>query len=114
MKFGGKSDTGIGDELEGREWEIDLIQTYFMHVWVLNKISLKGGLTEECSALNGTSKSHCLLPSLRDQHGRGVGKAVKPTGSRVLLQDNAFQIQEGSCTHELTVAMTSYISPIQH
>lgn len=48
---------GIGDKLEGTEWEVGLIQTYCMHVWVLNKISFKGGLTEECLALNGTSIS---------------------------------------------------------
>lgn len=73
MKLGRKSGRGIGNELEGREWEVDLIQIYCMHVWVLNKISLKGGLTEECSALNGTSISKAQGSTWK--RGRGGCKA---------------------------------------
>lgn len=108
MKLGGESGRGRGDTLEGTEWEVGLIQTYYMHVWVLNKICLKGGLTEECSTLNGTSISKAQGSTWK--RGR---EGYKVLGSRVLLQDNAFQTREGHCTHKLRVAMTSYTRPTQ-
>lgn len=36
MKLWEKSCEGSREKLEGREWALDLIQTYYTHIWILN------------------------------------------------------------------------------
>lgn len=68
-------------------------------------VNLREWETLESSAVNSTCISQLFLPRFNDLHGTLDGKNVKTAGW--LYQNSVLQVKLGSCTYELTAAITA-------